>query len=300
VSPSQTGAPAFPHVLPAIVPSVTLVNFTTMDRDIQNARSRQVGVEVERRLGANATISVGFDHLSGRGLIAQINRNAPACAVAGGNNGCRPNPAYANHNQYESAGRSTYNGLRVSWLQRPAAWGSYRVSYTLSTSMNNVGEAFFNGPIDPGNIESDWGPSDDDQRHRLIVSATVHAPYELQVTPVVQYYSGVPFTVTSGVTTVFGTTGRPLVDDEFIGRNTGRRAPFSSVGLRVARTFAVTSGVRVEALIEGFNLFNRANETARNVTFGTGAYPIDPLPSFGRVTGVGEPRTFQVGLRARF
>ena len=35
----------------AAVPSVTLVNLTTMDRDLQNAYSRQASVEVEQQLG---------------------------------------------------------------------------------------------------------------------------------------------------------------------------------------------------------------------------------------------------------
>jgi hypothetical protein len=299
LSPSQTGAPVFPQILPDVVPTVTLVNFTTMQPDIQNAQSRQVGVEVEQRIGDRGTLAVGFDHLTGRQLIAQLNRNAPTCAVAGTNNGCRPDPAFANNNQYSAVGRSSYNGLRVSWVQRPAAWGSYRVSYTLSKSMNNVGEAFFNGPIDPLDIESDWGPSDDDQRHRLVVAATVDT-HEFQVTPVLQYYSALPFNVTSGVTTVQGTAGRPVVDGEFIGRNAGRRSPFSSVGLRVSRTFTVNSGLRVEVLAEAFNVFNRANETARNTTFGTGAYPTEPLPAFGEITAVGEPRSLQLGVRVRF
>lgn len=300
LSPTQAGAPVFPAVLAAVVPTVTLVNFTTIDPDIQNAQSRQLGVEVEQRVGARATISIGFDHLTGRELIAQINRNAPTCAVSGTNNGCRPNPAFANNSQYSSVGRSSYNGLRVSWVQRAVSWGSYRVSYTLSKSMNNVGEAFFNGPIDPLDIESDWGPSDDDQRHRLVVTGTVETPLDFQVTPVVQYYSALPFNVTSGVTTVQGTAGRPIVDGAFIPRNDGRRTAFSSVGLRVSRTFAVRDAFRIEALVEAFNLFNRANETARNTTFGTGAYPFEPLAAFGTVTAVGDPRTIQLGLRARF
>src|SRR6185295_16291538 len=41
LSPTQAGAPRFPGILAAAVPSVTLVNFTTMDRGIQNARSTQ-------------------------------------------------------------------------------------------------------------------------------------------------------------------------------------------------------------------------------------------------------------------
>ena len=35
--------------------------------------------------------------------------------------------------------------------------------------MNNLGEFFFSSPIDPFDLEKDWGRSDDDQRHRLVV-----------------------------------------------------------------------------------------------------------------------------------
>ena len=37
LSPTQAGAPVFPQILTAVVPSVTLPNLTTMDRDLQNA-----------------------------------------------------------------------------------------------------------------------------------------------------------------------------------------------------------------------------------------------------------------------
>ena len=50
----------FPNILPAPVPLVTLVNLTTMERDLQNAYSRQASVEVERQLGDCGTVSVGY------------------------------------------------------------------------------------------------------------------------------------------------------------------------------------------------------------------------------------------------
>ena len=78
-----------------------------------------------------------------------------------------------NNSQYSSAGDSNYHGLHVSLVQRPARWGSYRVSYTLSKAMNNVGEFFFSSPIDPFDLSKDWGRSDDDQRHRLVVNGSV-------------------------------------------------------------------------------------------------------------------------------
>jgi hypothetical protein len=58
--------------------------------------------------------------------------------------------------------------------------------------------------------------------------------------------------------------------------------------------------VELEALAEGFNLTNHRNVLTRNTTFGTGAYPTNPVPSFNQVTAVGEPRSFQFGLRVRF
>jgi hypothetical protein len=37
-----------------------------------------------------------------------------------------------------------------------------------------------------------------------------------------------------------------------------------------------------------------------NGNFGPGAYPTSPSPTFGQVTAVGEPRSFQLGLRFSF
>ncbi len=51
LSPAQAGAPVFPNILPAVVPTVTLVNLTTIDRRLQNAYSNQASVEVEQQLG---------------------------------------------------------------------------------------------------------------------------------------------------------------------------------------------------------------------------------------------------------
>src|SRR6185436_13643688 len=99
LSPGQAGAPVFPAMLVAPVPSVTLPSLTTMDRQIQNAYSRQASVEVERQLGERASYSVGYQYLRGMNLIMSINQNVPTCAASGTNNGCRPNPSYANNMQ---------------------------------------------------------------------------------------------------------------------------------------------------------------------------------------------------------
>jgi outer membrane receptor protein involved in Fe transport len=312
LSPAQAAAPLFPNILGGVVPSVTLVNLTTMDRELQNAYSRQASVEVERQLGNTGTVSVGYQYVRGLNLIMSINQNVPSCTASGTNNGCRPIPDYANNSQYSSVADSNYHGLHVSFVQRPARWGYYRVSYTLSKSMNNVGENFFSSPIDPFDLSKDWGRSDDDQRHRLVITGSVNSSMEpartawerlthgFQVSSLLQAYSALPFNITSGVTTVQGTAGRPIVDGAFIPRNAGEGSRFFTISARVSRSFALAGRARVEGLVEVFNLTNHRNDLTRNTNFGSGAYPANPSSSFGQITAVGDPRTWQFALRLRF
>ena len=83
----------------------------------------------------------------------------------------------------------------MSLSQRTTRWGQYRVSYTLSKSMNNVGEAFFSSPIDPTDLSKDWGRSDNDQRHRLVVNGSAQAG-GFQFGGMLQAYSAPPFNIT--------------------------------------------------------------------------------------------------------
>ncbi|MGE3179000.1 MAG: TonB-dependent receptor, partial [Vicinamibacterales bacterium] len=311
LSPTQAGAPRFPAILDAAVPLTALVNLTTMDRQLQNALSRQAGLEIERQIGARSTVSVGYQYLRGVNLLMSINQNVPTCVASGNNNGCRPNPAYANNSQYSGAGSSNYHGLHVSFVQRPSSWGSYRVSYTLSKAMSNLGEFFFSSPIDPFDLSKDWGRSDNDQRHRLVLNATVATPsasaqtvwqrlaYGFQLGGTLQAYSALPFNITSGVTTLQGTAGRPLVDGAFIPRNAGRGSDFLSLNARVSRGFRLGTA-RLDGILEVFNLTNRRNALTRNANFGSGVYPSNPLSTFNQITAVGDPRAIQVAARLSF
>ena len=236
----------------------------------------------------------------------------PTCVAAGTNNGCRPNPNHANNSQYSSLADSKYNALHLSFQQRPSAWGSYRISYAYSKALNNVGEFFFSSPIDPSNIWRDYGRSDDDQRHRVVFNGTLntstaaaHSPWQhlshgFQLGGMLQYYSSLPYNITTGATTVQGTTARPLVNGAFIERNAGIGNDNFVVNLRLSRSFQLSERLRMEALAEGFNAFNHRNNLTRNGVFGTGAYPASPNATFGQITAVNDPRSLQLALRFRF
>jgi hypothetical protein len=115
-----------------------------------------------------------------------------------------------------------------------------------------------------------------------------------------QAYSAAPFNITSGVTTIQGTPGRPFVNGAFIPRNAGVGSAYVNLSARLSRTFRIGGRLTLDALAEGFNLTNHVNPVTRNTNFGSGAYPTNPSATFGQVTAVGEPRSFQFGLRVRF
>jgi len=128
-----------------------------------------------------------------------------------------------------------------------------------------------------------------------------------------QFYSALPFNITSGVANLQGSSGsRPLAGGAtaaanfdvravtFVPRNAGVGSDFFSLNLRVSRAFRISGGVRVEGLIEAFNLTNRVNNLTRNNTFGAGVYPTYPVSTFNQITAVGDPRTFQFGMRLSF
>jgi hypothetical protein len=148
--------------------------------------------------------------------------------------------------------------------------------------------------------------SDNNQRHRLTVSGTLQAPWQvehgfarivdgLQLGYIFTYASRLPFNIVTGNDRNFDTNfnDRPVG----IGRNTGRGFDFASFDVRLSKRFRFTERVSIDALAEGFNILNRSNLQLPNNTFGTGT---TPLPSFGQATAASDPRQLQFGLRLNF
>jgi outer membrane receptor protein involved in Fe transport len=312
LSPAQAGAPVFPAILTAPQASVSLPNLTTMQRDMQNAYSQQANIEIEHEFGQRTTVSAALQYMRGQHLIVSINQNVPTCVAVGANNGCRPSSTYGNNSQYTSAASSDYEGLQLSVLRHASSWGQYRVSYTLSKAMSNVGEFFFSSPIDPFDLSKDWSRADDDQRHRLVISGSAAARggwtdrswgrllRDLEISGTMRAYSSLPFNITSGLTTVQGTAARPVIDGAFIPRNAGDGPDFFTLDLRAGRSWRFRSGASLEGFVEAFNLTNHTNVVTVNGNFGAGAYPTNPSVSFGQPTAVSDPRVLQLAVRVKF
>ena len=321
-SPTQAGAPVFPFVA-AAPPAGALLNYTLMDPHIQNATSQQAGLELQQQVGTAGTLAISYQHVRGLHLITSINTNINP-------DGSRPNPAYANSRFYKSKADSYYDGLAVSFVQRPVPWGSMRLSYTWSKAIDDVGQFYFSSPINNFYPGEDRSRSDNDQRHRLVYDASLTSPtgpahdlaahliHGWRLGGILQYYSRPPFNVVTGTTSKQATTLRPCapgysltatggtnpcteaLPGAVIGRNAGTGFAFFSVNARLSRTFPLTERVRLETIAEAFNALNHRNDMIPNGTWGTNSYPSAPASSFGQATAVGPSRGLQLAGRVSF
>jgi hypothetical protein len=321
-SPGQAGAPTFPNVALA-PPAGALLNYATMNPNIRTPYSQQASLEVEQQLSATSSLAVSYQHLRGLHLISSINTNINV-------DGTRPDPTRGNVKPYDSRFDSSFDGLEVSFQQRPVPWGSARLSYTWSKAIDDVGEFFFSSPLNNFSLREDRGRSDDDQRNRLVFDAALTSPTSpannwtshiidgWRLGGILQYYARLPFNITTGTTSKQGTTLRPCaagfsltatggtnpcteaLPGAVIGRNAGIGFDFFSLNARLSRTFALTERVKLEGIAEAFNTLNHRNDMIPNATWGTGAYPTTPNPTFGQATAVGDPRSVQLAARLNF
>ena len=113
-----------------------------------------------------------------------------------------------------------------------------------------------------------------DATHRVTLSAIFQLPYGFQVSPIWRYRSALPVNIVEGVDlnvdgvnddiplrayAYDGVGSAPKDIGECTTINCGRGASLSQINLRVSKTFMITSGVRVEAIAEVFNVLNAKN-----------------------------------------
>ena len=301
IGPTVAGAPTFPNTI-AAPPAGVLSNIISIDPDVESNRSDQYSVQYEQQLGVTASASVAYEHLRGTGILLGPNINVPTTTDPTVPNLGRPDPRFANNQQYTSAGDSWYDGMTVSVSRRPVKWGSMRLSYTFSKGFDTVGNFFFFQPQNAHDIAAERARSDNDQRHRLSLSGTFtspsgpgttlmqHVTHGWLFSYIFTYTSALPFNIQVANDRIGDTNfnDRP----EGVGRNAGEGFDYQALDLRLSRTFPITGDFSVEAIVDAFNVLNRANYQV----------PVNIItsPQFGNPTAVGDPRQVQFGLRVQF
>ncbi len=105
--------------------------------------------------------------------------------------------------------------------------------------------------------EANFGPTDNDVRHRFTGNIIYGLPFDVQVSSIFTANSSPPYDITTGRDDNFdfSRNDRPAGGGSW----TGRGANFLQLDLRLTKKFVVNEDVTAEVLWEMFNLGNRAN-----------------------------------------
>jgi hypothetical protein len=262
-----------------ILPGAGASGINIIDAELQNPRVQQMAIGVEREIGRRQVLRVDLVHNRGSQFI--IGRTIGEVF----------NPVVDGLDRVvrlESSARTQYSALLVEFERRYAERYGLRGAYTLSRAWNFANDdqiPFGDGPIDPNDLEREWGPTPNDRRHRLVLSSVADIGYGLQLAGVWTMSSGVPMDIllpggesripalprnaggrmfenaadlNAFITDLNASGGvngvpLPLVSDD-ARFNDG----FNALDVRLSRRFRVGT-VRVDAFAEVFNLFNVTN-----------------------------------------
>ena len=293
----------------------------------------QWNVTLQRSLGVNNAISVGYVAAAGRRLLRQeywVNPN--------------DNITYAYLLRNDSF--SNFNSLQVQFQRRLSHGLQTLVSYTWAKSLDNASNDSSSYLIASAiNPKQDYGPSDFDIRHTLSAAFSYNLPRGWALDGVASLRSATPVDVTYSADIGYGlynwrpdvvadeplyiddpnvAGGRRFNPDAFetpntypgrqgtLGRNAMRGFAIQQVNLTVRREFQIYERARLQFRAEMFNVLNHPafadpSGALQSTNFGYSTQMVSQSLGRGGLNGglnplyqIGGPRSIQLALRLVF
>jgi hypothetical protein len=309
-----------------------------VDANFDNAYVQSWNLNIQRELGRDLAMTIGYFGTKGTHLRISRNINQPISGVrpfsnVSSSSDIRPGAALNNIVQIEGSGNSSYNALWVTGTKRLSRGLQFNASYTFSksidyNSLNSQGVVI----QDSYNVRDSRGLSDFDARHRLVFSGLYELPFRgnqlkegWQLSAIVQSQSGNPVNIVANNATFTGTnnTVRPDVTGPIailgtpnrwfdtapfvvpvgrfgtLGRNVVIGPGFNNTDFSIIKRTKLTENQLIEFRWEVFDVFNHAN-------FGQPGRVVGSA-NFGQITNTrfptgdsGSSRQMQFALKYRF
>jgi hypothetical protein len=315
--------PTYPNIYTSLPTGVALPKPTifAFDPDFQNPEVHQASLGAERAVTNDVSVGVTYQHVQGNNLPRSIDFNVGASEIQP--NGVkryvntRPLANFQRVILFQSSADSRYDGVTLDVNKRFANSWQARLAYTWSDAKDNRPDATAVVPggsddakyiQDPLDIDGDWGPGDNDVRHRVVLSGVWDLDAYTRslegwkqwllggwaVSGIASYQTGQPYSALA--TSDLNNDGNARNDRApGFGRNTFRLPSILSIDPRVTKTVPFPAGVRLQLIAEAFNVTNRSNVNLVRTTFGqTGP------TGFGSPAGSAGPRIVQLAAKVSF
>jgi outer membrane receptor protein involved in Fe transport len=263
-----------------ILPGAGAGGINIIDNTMQNPMVQQFNLGIQQQFWTDYVVRADYIHNFGTHFIIGRTIGQVFNPVVGG-------PDLVKN--LESTVKTKYDGLLLSVEKRLSNRWQFRAAYTLSKSFNYANDdqiPFSNGPINPSNLQLEYGPTPNDQRHRFTFAGVFDLPYHFRLSPIVTIASAVPMDIlvpdgSQRIPQLQRNAGGRVFDNAselnaFItqvnagGGFQGQPLPlvsdsarfsdsFNSVDLRLSRRFLLGERVSIEPMVEVFNLFNVTN-----------------------------------------
>src|SRR5207237_382681 len=305
-----------------------------IDNRLQNPMVQQFNLGIQYEFAKNWVVKADGIHNLGTHFIIGVPVGSVFNPASGG-----PETV----TDLQSSVNTHYDALWLTVDHRFAQRYQMHAAYTLSKALNyaNYDQVPFGyPPVDPRNLRREYGPTPNDQRHRLVIQGTADLPFGLRLSPLWTYGSGVPMDILyvdqNGNKSRIPQLGRNAGGRQFqtaaqlnafitnlnaaggVTRDGSQLLPtvspnarfndtFNSFDLRLAKDIRLTERFTLQAMGEVFNLFNKANILGVNNADYSGFSNVvssqgfgKPVSTAGGVFGSGGPRAFQLGAKLMF
>jgi len=272
--------PFFPSI-PGQIP----VDKYSTEPDLVPPFSVQMTLGGERQLLPD--FSVGLDLVWTKGY--KFTRLENLNPVIPGTRNQRKDPTKGNQWTFTDNGRSDYKGLYLTMTKRFSHGWGFDIAYTLSRSKADVeSEQTSCWSYDEDAWERQYGPTNNDARHRLAISGIFNLPLGLQLSGLFYYRSKLPWNAVYPYDANLDSLSNDYVDKY---RNSRRGFDNWFLNVRISKQLRFNR-FRLQIFAEGYNVTNRVNFTT--------IYNLYGHPDFGKPIAADNPRQIQFGARFDF
>ncbi len=306
-TPIDNGAP----------PDGTLIATTITNPDWELAETWRLNFGYERELapGWKGTVDLLYAESENLQRNGDLNRTVASRDQFGRAvyNSSRPMAGFGEILVRDSSGESEYTAVTLKVDKRFNGRYSMSAHYTWSEDEDtdsNERTATDVTISDPANLDYDRGLSDRDVTDRFVLHGMVRLPWDIQLSGVFEYRSGLPFTAIdfvdahnyTGGDGPFDGRARAVVNGRLVDRNGERNESINTVDLRISKFFEF-GDYRFDVFAQAFNLFDEASWSVNAESEQEQPFLSDGVanPEFGLGSFLSTtPRQFEIGLRFSF